>query len=710
MTATGTKLSEGELREIRFRHSEYVKSAAFSTSEEIVGKMLADRDALTSERDALQKRLDELRSQKDAEALARIGIKAAGTIPFDQLEARQKQQTVAGIKAVAAHVRAACEQDRAAKTALLDVADAAANRLAKLLGDERDVTYGERVAELGEMVGVVEGKLGELAAANERAAELERDAKSIKSIIFGGPMPKDFKLEGIVEEVRQGVIAHDRAKRKAEADADDEAAARRVAEKDRDRLAAELAALRKRHEGLVTACEEKTTDRGMASIHEGLKILSQENGSRIIATNPDGWQKWAAGNFSRLQAVLSPQPEQPVSSSVDATLKVSADWKPVGQGQYRCRSCNDVARLHPQTNDIWGCLKCGYSTASVLAHFAESSEQVLAEVNSPEAAEKETRIESVDADYDAMEQPAADFKCPKCGGTEFGTFETGGLYCKDRAHCGWRGDWSEVQAAQAKAAKPDEVIINAPQPFTYACPRCRHSGRMLVWTYGTDDVRCEQKGCGWRGKASEPVIVRVGEQPPAKPDAPGDAEKVEAKEQPAAVEGARDGERFFLSLRTRKGGSRFPVDHYDDRAFAERENEFRYSDCEVVEVVPKSALDALESKLAESETACGAMRTFLESEDRNDYCEFTKHPSGTDTWMVGRPCQCGPCQRWLKRHEFLESSDAGRTFAERMKRLEKLESRVRAMQQEGLRRDIRFAEIDRALEEFDQQQPEAEAK
>ena len=28
-------------------------------------------------------------------------------------------------------------------------------------------------------------------------------------------------------------------------------------------------------------------------------------------------------------------------------------------------------------------------------------------------------------------------------------------------------------------------------------------------------------------------------------------------------------------------------------------------------------------------------------------CLVTKNPRGTDTWKVGRPCQCGNCQAWL---------------------------------------------------------------
>jgi len=32
-------------------------------------------------------------------------------------------------------------------------------------------------------------------------------------------------------------------------------------------------------------------------------------------------------------------------------------------------------------------------------------------------------------------------------------------------------------------------------------------------------------------------------------------------------------------------------------------------------------------------------------------CKITGNPCGTDTWMRGSECQCGPCQRWLGQRE-----------------------------------------------------------
>jgi len=54
-------------------------------------------------------------------------------------------------------------------------------------------------------------------------------------------------------------------------------------------------------------------------------------------------------------------------NEVNQELPVSADWK--AEPAYVCVTCGDPARMHPQTNHIWGCLKCGVTTASVAAYF-----------------------------------------------------------------------------------------------------------------------------------------------------------------------------------------------------------------------------------------------------------------------------------------------------------------------------------------------------
>lgn len=37
--------------------------------------------------------------------------------------------------------------------------------------------------------------------------------------------------------------------------------------------------------------------------------------------------------------------------------------------------------------------------------------------------------------------------------------------------------------------------------------------------------------------------------------------------------------------------------------------------------------------------------------EQTERCEVTGNPVGTDTWMVGHPCQCAACQRMVRRSE-----------------------------------------------------------
>jgi len=54
---------------------------------------------------------------------------------------------------------------------------------------------------------------------------------------------------------------------------------------------------------------------------------------------------------------------------VNTALPVSDTW--AAEHRYACRQCGGPARLHPETNHIWGCLNCGYTTASVSVYFVE---------------------------------------------------------------------------------------------------------------------------------------------------------------------------------------------------------------------------------------------------------------------------------------------------------------------------------------------------
>ncbi len=56
-------------------------------------------------------------------------------------------------------------------------------------------------------------------------------------------------------------------------------------------------------------------------------------------------------------------------SEVDIFLKVNAEWRIITG--FVCRACGGPVRSHPQTNDIWGCFTCGYTTAAIYLHFKD---------------------------------------------------------------------------------------------------------------------------------------------------------------------------------------------------------------------------------------------------------------------------------------------------------------------------------------------------
>ncbi|HVC35368.1 MAG TPA: hypothetical protein VNL16_17790 [Chloroflexota bacterium] len=53
--------------------------------------------------------------------------------------------------------------------------------------------------------------------------------------------------------------------------------------------------------------------------------------------------------------------------SVDLFLPVSDRW-PALEG-FACRHCGALARRHPGTVWVWGCLACGVTTAAVSVFF-----------------------------------------------------------------------------------------------------------------------------------------------------------------------------------------------------------------------------------------------------------------------------------------------------------------------------------------------------
>lgn len=52
---------------------------------------------------------------------------------------------------------------------------------------------------------------------------------------------------------------------------------------------------------------------------------------------------------------------------VNTNLKPTKKWK-IKKGM-RCRHCKTQARVHPQTEQLWGCTNCGYSSWTLYTLF-----------------------------------------------------------------------------------------------------------------------------------------------------------------------------------------------------------------------------------------------------------------------------------------------------------------------------------------------------
>lgn len=58
---------------------------------------------------------------------------------------------------------------------------------------------------------------------------------------------------------------------------------------------------------------------------------------------------------------------------INANLTVNeGDWRQLDD--YVCRACGDAAYSHPQTNQIWGCKTCVFSTYSIYVYFKEKDD------------------------------------------------------------------------------------------------------------------------------------------------------------------------------------------------------------------------------------------------------------------------------------------------------------------------------------------------
>jgi hypothetical protein len=53
-------------------------------------------------------------------------------------------------------------------------------------------------------------------------------------------------------------------------------------------------------------------------------------------------------------------------------MDVDETWEKIAK--FMCRTCGDLARRHPQTEWIWGCLRCGGFTRDVAINFMPTDE------------------------------------------------------------------------------------------------------------------------------------------------------------------------------------------------------------------------------------------------------------------------------------------------------------------------------------------------
>ena len=66
-------------------------------------------------------------------------------------------------------------------------------------------------------------------------------------------------------------------------------------------------------------------------------------------------------------------PEIPAPSNTDHDDDpVNINWRV--EPRFNCRTCHQPARIHPYTDRIWGCLTCGFTTASDSGYFQPQSE------------------------------------------------------------------------------------------------------------------------------------------------------------------------------------------------------------------------------------------------------------------------------------------------------------------------------------------------
>ena len=258
-------------------------------------------------------------------------------------------------------------------------------------------------------------QLAELEKAKE-AAERERDAKeiqlqTIRAMCFGGMMPEGWSLDGIVGEIHQGIIAHDKAKTNAEVKASEQAIARRVADEDRDASKAEADALRTR-----LAEVERT-------IKDAPAVL-KEAGELLIAAN----QEQTAAECIFLACQIENIAPTPPGAEPGEHSGEAKKFAPV----FLCPKCNDVIEPIEVTDR---CPECGD-----IEMVTGSDEEGEYKYCGNEDCEWESR---------KTVKPVAG-RCPKCNTRE-------GVH--GGCDCGYLKAWTAAPAAPPAEAKGRKIVF-----------------------------------------------------------------------------------------------------------------------------------------------------------------------------------------------------------------------------------------------------------
>lgn len=76
-----------------------------------------------------------------------------------------------------------------------------------------------------------------------------------------------------------------------------------------------------------------------------------------------------------------------MSEQDQLTLPVDESWEIIPK--YLCRQCCEPARRHPTIGEVWGCLPCGFTTASIAVSFIPEVDKLAHDLveHSPEPLE-----------------------------------------------------------------------------------------------------------------------------------------------------------------------------------------------------------------------------------------------------------------------------------------------------------------------------------